>query len=122
MIVDAYIDIFDLGIDAALGKNFDPASLPDCRAKFWPKLDEFLTFLEPYCAKGQWLNGPKICISDFWVGSMVFSFFKNPESFGHGNDGPETFEKRLEKSPPPKMDFDTTTKPEGTFNAKVNQR
>ena len=31
-------------------------------------------------------------------------------------------EKKLDKSPPPKMDFDTTTKPEGTFNAKVNQR
>lgn len=24
--------------------------------------------------------------------------------------------------PPPKMDFDTTTKPEGTLNAKVNKK
>jgi hypothetical protein len=30
-------------------------------------------------------------------------------------------DKKMEKSPPLKIEFDTTTKPEGTFNAKVNK-
>ena len=29
---------------------------------------------------------------------------------------------KLVDAPPPQMDFDTTTKPEGTLNAKVNQK
>ena len=57
MIVDAYYDIFAALSDAGFGKGFDPKTIPECRAKFWPALDEFLTFIEPFCARGPFLTG-----------------------------------------------------------------
>ena len=87
MIVDAFQDIFELSADAAFGKGFDPATIPDCQAKFWAKLTDFLTFLEPYCAKKQFLCGAKPTAADFWVGALVTSLMKNPSAaFGQGDD------------------------------------
>lgn len=60
------------------------------KVKYYEKLHAFLTFLEPYCAKGQFLCGPKLCTADFWVGSMVTSLFENPKAmFGAGDDAGE---------------------------------
>lgn len=98
MIVDGYVDLFDLSGDAAFGKGFDPSTIPDCRTKYWAKLDDFLTFLEPYCAKGQFLCGNKLSVADFWVGAMVTGLFKNPNSFGH-EGGADSFESKGSKYP-----------------------
>ena len=87
MIVDAFQDCFELSGDAAFGKGFDKATIPESQAKYWAKLCDFLTFLEPYCAKKQFLCGAKPCAADFWVGSMVVSLIKNPNvMFGQGDD------------------------------------
>lgn len=88
MIVDAFQDIFNLSGDAAFGKGFDPNTIPDCKVKYYEKLHSFLVFLEPYCAKGQFLCGPKLCTADFWVGAMVTSLFENP-NVCFGNDDSE---------------------------------
>lgn len=73
MICDYFQDIFDACATAAWGKGSDPATIPEARTKYWAKLTEFLTFLDPYCAKGEWLCGSKPCTADFWVGAMICS-------------------------------------------------
>lgn len=92
MIVDAFQDCFDLSGDAAFGKGFDPSTIPESRAKYFAKMRDFLTFLEPYCAKGQFLNGPKMSTADFWVGSSITSLFKNPNAAFGKDAGEDSFE------------------------------
>ena len=79
MLVDGYYDVFAAGTDAAVGKNSDPSTIPECSKKYLEEvLPKFLAIIEPYCAKGQWLCGSQITIADFWVGGMVFMQFRNP--------------------------------------------
>ena len=84
MIVDAYYDIFTLLGDAGFGKGFDPSTIGETRPKFWEALDKFLAFIEPFCQKGPWLCGTKMCVADFWFGTFVSVTIKNPNCpFGH---------------------------------------
>ena len=97
MIVDAYVDVFEALGDAGFGKGFDPSTIPETRPKFWEMLDKFLAFLEPFCGRGPWLCGNKLCVADFWVGAFIFSTIKNP-NVPFGNDTGD-WNKRLTMFP-----------------------
>ncbi len=72
MIVDAYQDMFNAGNAAYFGKGGDASTIPECLTKYLDEeVPKFLTFLEPYCARGSFLVGSKINIADFWVGTLI---------------------------------------------------
>lgn len=97
MIVDSYGDILKLLFEASQGKGLDPSTKVECQEKFWPELDKFLAFIEPFCGRAQFLTGQSICVADFWVGSLILSTFKNPEvNFGKDSG---SWNKRLKMFP-----------------------
>lgn len=89
MIADAYQDVFGpaskamfgVGGFAGGGDKVEPR-----KEFFGTVLPKFLTFLEPYCNKGQFLIGPKVCYPDFFVGSMVFGMLNNPHPNSLGQE------------------------------------
>lgn len=76
MITDAYYDVFNQASNAIFGK--EGSTIPEEQEKYFTALDKFLTFLEPFAARGSFLCGNKLCAADFWVGHLVFAVFKNP--------------------------------------------
>lgn len=87
MIVDAFADLFGPAFEACTGKDGDKV---EPRKKYFGELlPKFLTFLEPYCAKGQFLCGQKICMADFYVGAMVFQHMKNTHADSLGTQCPD---------------------------------
>ena len=82
MITDAYYDTFGPQGETVLGKGNDANTIPDCQKKYKDEvLPKFLTFLEPYCARGTWLCGNKICTADFWVGAVIVELLCNDQSW-----------------------------------------
>lgn len=53
MLTDGFIDVFEVQREAIFGKNYDPSTIPETREKlFGTVYPQFLTILEPYCARG----------------------------------------------------------------------
>lgn len=53
MIVDGFIDVFEVQREAIFGKGNDPSTAPEIQQKLFGEVyPKFLTILEPYCARG----------------------------------------------------------------------